>query len=215
MANISDSGGTSAAKPLSAQGLDNKTSEVLLRLYLLKRLQGQLDFYRARVREFDANSGFMVGVGAFIMALSSLIATIGAVEGDAKVAAAMALITALLPAFAALVASFRQLYQWDKQSGLYRDAVLGLEEAKLVMPDDDIFDPRIANAVLNKVVAATEDVFIAEINQWGQIALGKEEEDDDFNKLLRGLDDEDREKEEKQGKKPSSDTDSSNVSGVG
>ena len=174
--------------PVSSYPLDKGTSELLLRIYLQKRIEGQLGFYRSRIREFDSNSGFMVGIGAMIMALSSMISAIGASSSDPKLSPLLALITALLPAMAALIASFRQLYQWEKQASLYRDAALGLQQANLIMPDDDVFDDRTAPLILPRLVTATEEVFIAEINQWGQIALGADGEDDDeLNSMLRRL----------------------------
>lgn len=161
--------GTVKVPPLSAQPLDVRTSDLLLRVYLKKRLQGQIDFYRNRVREYDTNANFIMVMGAAIMAVSAVVSTWGAAENSAL----LALITALLPAVAALIASFRQLYQWEKQSTLYRDAIIGLEEAKLITPDDDVYNPKEALAYLGVLVNAAEEVFMAEINQWGQVAMGK------------------------------------------
>ena len=151
------------------------TQEVLLRLYLAKRIDGQLKFYESRVTEFDANIGFMVSLGAGIMAISAIISAIGTTANSAE----LALITALLPALAAFAASLRQLYQWEKQSSLYRDASLGLQETRLLVPDWDQFDMRTAPAIVPSLVRATEEVFMAEINQWGQIALGLDKQEQD------------------------------------
>lgn len=167
--------GTVKITPLSAQPLDVRTSDLLLRVYLLKRLQGQIDFYRSRVREYDNNAGFMMVMGALIMAISAVVSTLGAAENSPE----LALVTALLPATAALIGSLRQLYQWEKQSSLYRDAILGLEEAKLIAPDDDMYDPKQAPAYLPVLVESAENVFMGEINQWGQVAMGKGDENKD------------------------------------
>lgn len=191
----------SKAKPLSAQPLDLATAEVLLKVYNKMRVDGQLSFYKSRIREYDANAGFMLGMSAVIMGFSSIISAYGALANNPG----FALITTLLPAFAALLASFRQLYQWEKQSVLYRDAMLGLEEARLVMPDDDMFDPRTSAVLLPKLVNVTEEVFVAEMNQWGQIAMGSKDEDednDDLNKLLRSL----RQQDEEAGVDPTTST---------
>jgi hypothetical protein len=89
---------------------------------------------------------------------------------------------------AAFIASLRQLYQWEKQSSLYRDASLGLQETRLLIPDWDQFDARTAPAIVPSLVRATEDVFMAEINQWGQIALGlDQQEQDTLNQALVDL----------------------------
>jgi len=178
--------GISLRKGLSSQPLDLATAEILLKIYNQKRIDGQISFYKSRVREFEANAGFMLGMSALIMGVSSFVSAVGAFANNPG----LALITTLLPAFAALMASFRQLYQWEKQSVLYRDAMLGLEEAKLVMPDDDLFDPRTSGILLPRVVNVTEEVFVAEMNQWGQIALGSKDskdDDDELNHLLRNL----------------------------
>ncbi|MFP4321606.1 MAG: SLATT domain-containing protein, partial [Anaerolineales bacterium] len=149
---------------------DLAAAEVLLRVYEQRRIAGQLAFYKSRIREFDANANLMVILGAVIMAVSSVISTYGAAANSAEIA----LVTALLPAIAALVASFRSLYQWEKQASLYRDASLGLREALLILPDDDLFKKNEAKTTLIELVDATETVFEAEINQWGQIAMGLE-----------------------------------------
>lgn len=164
---------------------DLDASDALLRLYVQKRIQGQLDFYRRRVQEFDANTGFMVSIGAAIMAISAFVSAVGTTLQSPV----LALITAILPAVAALVAGFRQLYQWEKQSALYRDASLGLQEALLIMPDEDVYDKRSAKVVYETLVRSAEDVFMAEINQWGQIALGltSREDQDRLNQALRDI----------------------------
>lgn len=172
------------AVPAGQRPHDSQTQEALLHLYLEKRVDGQLKFYESRINEYEGNVGFMVSMGALIMALSAFISAIGTTYNSPF----LALTTALLPAVAAVVASMRQLYQWEKQSALYRDARLGLEEAKLLMPDLDLFDKRTAPVIFPRLVAATEGVFTAEINQWGQIALGEDEEGEDaLNQALREL----------------------------
>lgn len=162
----------------------------LLDVYLEKRIAGQRQFYKARIREFDGNSGLMITVGAAIMAISAVLSAAGATVQSPEIA----FVTAILPAFAALVASFRSLYQWERQSALYRDAMLGLEEAQLLMPDRDIYDAKQAAAILPTLVRTTEQVFEAEINQWGQIAMQKDsdQQQDDLNRALQDLADTER-----------------------
>jgi len=172
---------TDTQKLPSQRHHDSEATDALLKIYLKKRIDGQLRFYQARIKEYDANSGFMVSVGAFIMAVGAVISAIGTTNNSAE----LALITALLPALAAMIAALRQLYQWEKQSSLYRDAELGLQEATLLMPDMDMYDPRTAPAILPSLVRASEKVFTSEINQWGQIALGEDvEEADALNTAL-------------------------------
>lgn len=158
--------------------LDNETSAVLTRVYLARRLQYQLEYYRAKEREFVTSSDQAFRAGAIIMTITSLLAALG-VSGDAP--PGLRLLTAILPAAAALVASFRALYQWDRQAQLYKDSALGLERAKLVLPDLDQVDTKTAAQVFPKLVEATEIVFEDEVNQWGQIAMGDEESEAEAN----------------------------------
>jgi hypothetical protein len=176
--------------PPSKRPHDVDSSELLMNIYLEKRLDGQKQFYLSRVKEFQSNSNFMVRIGAILLFASAVLSGLGAYFSNPYIA----FMTAILPTFASLVASMRQLYQWDKQASLYRDAVIGLDEAKLSLPDLDIFDRRTANVVLPTLVKATEEVFISEINQWGQIALGLKDQEgqDALNARLQELKEEDR-----------------------
>lgn len=180
----------SGVKPPAKRPHDADSSNILMNVYLQKRLQGQKKFYLSRVREFQANSNFMVRMGAILLFSSTLFGALGTYFSSPF----LAFVSALLPAFASLVASMRQLYQWDKQASLYRDAVIGLDEAYLSMPDMDIYDPRSADVVLPNLVKSTEDVFISEINQWGQIALGLKDKEgqDALNARLNELKEEDK-----------------------
>lgn len=167
-----------------------ETYQTLLEIYIKKRVEGQQAFYENRYKEFDTNSAFMVAVSAAIMAASTILSALGVYTQTAL----MAFGTAILPAFATLVAALRQLYQWEKQSALYKDASLGLQEALLIMPDRDTFDPRTANVITPHLIKTAEEVFTSEINQWGQIALGLEDQqsEDALNQRLRDLEVEDR-----------------------
>ncbi len=164
-----------AAAVRRSQGpLDNETSAVLTRIYLARRLEYQQDYYRAKEREFINSSDAAFRAGAIIMSLTSVLAAVGT-TGTAPTS--LSLLTAILPAAAALVASFRSLYQWDRQAQLFKDTALGLERAKLVLPDMDQVDTDTAATVFPELVATTELVFEDEVNQWGQIALGDEDKD--------------------------------------
>ncbi|MEO0561512.1 MAG: SLATT domain-containing protein [Chloroflexota bacterium] len=154
--------------------LDNETSAVLTRVYLARRLEYQLDYYRAKEREYTRSSDAAFKAGAIIMTITSLLAALG-VNGDAP--SGIRLLTAILPALAALVASFRSLYQWDQQAQLFKDTALGLERAKLVLPDMDQVDTKTAANIFPELVSTTELVFEDEVNQWGQIALGAEDKE--------------------------------------
>lgn len=160
----------------SAAPLDAKTADLLTRMYLARRLDYQISFYQSRIREFDKNADMMFRWGAFVMALSSLIAAINLGADEGGIAPFLRLLTALLPALAALIASFQQLYQWERQAGIYRDSILGLEEARLIVPDLDELTPEKSLNVYDALIERAEQVFRAEVNQWGQITRDEKED---------------------------------------
>ncbi len=159
------------AKPPQRANLDARTAEVLTRIYLNKRLGYQMGWYQARMTENDYNDGTMFKTAAWVMAVSSVLAMGGAISDYPL----LPLLTALLPPVAALLASFRSLYQWDKQNSVYHDTVLGLEEAMLELPDMDDLDPNTAFTKYPQLVRMAESAFEKEAQQWGQIAAGQEE----------------------------------------
>lgn len=144
--------------------------DLLFRIYMEKRVESQVDFYQSRIRENELNSDFTFTTGAFIMTLSSLIATLSA--GGAMLG--LSLIAAILPAIAALLASFRQLYGWDQQITIYRDSKLGLQRARLLAPDDDKVGEVDLVEIFPQLVVASEEVFTSEVSQWGQFIAEKE-----------------------------------------
>lgn len=162
---------------LDAQPHSPEDLALLFNIYLEKRLQGQLTFYESRIRENDLNSDFTFTLGTFIMTLSSLLATISA----SAAIPLLALISAVLPALSALLAAFRQLYGWDRQSAIYRDAVLGLEKIRLLAPDDDRLPFSDITPIFPRVVMTSEAVFTAEVNQWGQIFTASAEQEEAQN----------------------------------
>ncbi|MCB9452131.1 MAG: SLATT domain-containing protein [Anaerolineaceae bacterium] len=144
--------------------------DLLFRIYMDKRLESQVGFYKSRIRENELNSDFTFVFGAGIMTLSSLIATLSA-GGNYPL---LSLIAALLPAVAALLASFRQLYGWDQQITIYRDSNLGLQRARLLAPDDDQLEKADLMQLFPQLVVATEEVFTSEVSQWGQFIAEKD-----------------------------------------
>lgn len=147
--------------------------QLLFQLYKDRRIEGQLEFYENRSRENALNSDFTFTLGTFVMTLSSLLATISA----SAAIPVLALISAILPAFSALLAAFRQLYGWDRQSAIYRDAVLGLEKILLMTPDDDRLPYTDVTSIFSKLIMSSEAVFTAEVSQWGQIVLAAQQGD--------------------------------------
>src|SRR5690606_10324704 len=102
--------------------LDQRTGEMLARVYLARRIEYQIKYYEQRIRDNDEKSDLFFRLGALVMTASSLFAALNTQSPSAEL---NVLITAL-PAVAALIASFRQMYQWERQAALYRDTVFGL-----------------------------------------------------------------------------------------
>lgn len=151
--------------------------EFLFKLYLQKRLGSQTKFYESRVRENELNSNFTFTAATLVMTLSSLFATIGASDPGGSMRW-LVFLSAVLPAFAALLAGFRQLYGWDRQVAIYRSAKLGLERAALIVPDNDLISESDIAEVYPRLIASTELVLTNEVNQWGQFLLDKEKQNE-------------------------------------
>ncbi len=161
--------------------LDSKTADLLLRVYLERRVQYQLRYYRTKMQEYGQNSDSIFRFNALIMAATSFLAAIGT-QGD--IPGWVRLLTAILPAIAAGAGSLRELYQWDRQIALYRDTTLGLERSLLGVPDAEVRAVDDALAVYPKLVVSAEQVFSDEVSQWGQIAMGPDEDEEDEEAFL-------------------------------
>lgn len=185
-----------AAQPVP---LDPKTAQVLMRIYMTKRINYQSEWYKNRNLENDYNASFTLRWAALIMAVSTVAASSSFFATDPETSAWLSTLTALLPPLAALIAAFRELYQWERQSNVYQDTILGLEEAKLILPDEYITDSTSPSAekqdasteaeatpetyqIYARLVKEAEAVFEKEANQWGQITLEKTDDTDIFNK---------------------------------
>jgi len=167
---------------LNSSTLTAQEAKLLTALYLAQRVNYQSDFYERRKDEFTFNSEVMLWMSAIIMGLSAILSAYSITSDNAF----WAFLTALLPAFAAAIAAFRTLYQWDSQAALYDDSWYGLQEARLEVPDPDAIDsdeeyleyfPRLVNK--------TEQVLQQEAAQWGQL-VGSRTPDDE---LITGDDD--------------------------
>jgi SMODS and SLOG-associating 2TM effector domain 1 len=158
------------APDLDNEPLGREEVDILYQIYMEKRVAAQISFYESRMRENQLNADFTFTVGALVMTLSSLIATVSASGGLPF----LSLISAILPAFAALLGSFRQLYGWERQTSIYRDSLLGLERVKLIAPDNDRVASSDLVSIYPELVASSETVFTGEVNQWGQFIQEKE-----------------------------------------
>lgn len=159
--------------------LDAPTAEYLTHLYLRRRLNYQIDYYGKRVKEYDKNSFFLFRAGALIMAFSTFLAAIN----TAVTSAELNILIAVLPALAALISGFRQLYNWDRQAALYRDTIFDLEESRLLLPDLDQLTAQAALQIYPQLVVSAEKVFEDEVNQWGKIARGKTRDGQEIDQI--------------------------------
>jgi hypothetical protein len=171
---------------LDKQGHSATDVDLLYRIYLDKRIQSQMNFYESRVWENDRNADFTFTLGGLVMTISALIATVSATGNRPE----LALLSAVLPAFAALLASFRQLYGWERQSNIYRDSLLGLERVRLIAPDNDRVRVADLGKIFPQLVNSSESVFHGEVSQWGQFVAEKDKpnaELDAGNRSLKSL----------------------------
>lgn len=134
-------------------------------LYLDRRLDEQLHFYRQRIAEFNYNSNALLVLSALIMGVSTVMSVIS-LSADHPVAMLM---TAILPAIATALASFRAVYQWERQKALYDDTILELRRARSELPDLDHINHEQYNTSFPTLVKQSEEVFQGEASQWGQL----------------------------------------------
>jgi hypothetical protein len=139
----------------------NKLSEAdakyLGEIYRQKRYQAQIDFYDARISEYNYNSNLMFYVSSSLMIFSGLLSTLNLMIGPAR---ELSVFVTLLPALAALLGAFNQIYDWDRQASLYVDAYARLArlDGMSIGNHDDLLD----------FVGKAEFVFRSEGDQWGQ-----------------------------------------------
>jgi hypothetical protein len=166
---------------------DQQDVDMLYRIYAEKRIESQKNFYKSRIKENNKNADFTFSTGAFVMTVSSLVATVSASIQDPFWTPALTVLSAMLPAFAALLASFRQLYGWERQASIYRDALLGLERVNLLAPDNDRISAADLRQIYPKLVTESETVFTGEVSQWGQFVVSADQKIDKGDLALQAL----------------------------
>jgi hypothetical protein len=134
-------------------------------LYIQQRIDYQDDYYERRIAEYRFNSDIMLWITAGLMGVSTVISSYSVVT-DQPI---YAFLTALLPAFAAAVSAFRSLYQWQRQAQIYEGTWLGLQRARLALPDEDFLDSGEYAYYFPELVHQTESVLRKEASQWGQL----------------------------------------------
>ncbi len=134
-------------------------------LYIQQRIDYQDDYYQRRITEYRFNSDIMLWVTATLMGVSTVLSSYSVVTNKPI----YAFLTALLPAFAAAVSAFRALYQWQRQAQIYEGTWLGLQRARLALPDEDFLSEGDYARYFPELVQQTESVLRKEASQWGQL----------------------------------------------
>lgn len=134
-------------------------------LYIQQRVEYQDSYYKRRIAEYRFNSDIMLWITAGLMGVSTVISSYSVVSNRPV----FAFITALLPSCAAAVAAFRALYQWGRQAQIYEGTWLGLQRARLSLPDEDFLEEGDYARFFPELVQQTEGVLRREASQWGQL----------------------------------------------
>ena len=164
---------------LNRKSHDVQDVDLLLRIYMNKRFLSQVNFYISRVRENFQNSDFTFAVTALTMTISSLVAVISATVREPFWTPFLTVLSAILPAFAALMFSFRHLYGWDRQINYYKDALAATETIRLIVDDEEIQKQGAISRIFPIFVINSEAIFDAEASQWGSKPVLTSESDID------------------------------------
>ena len=134
-------------------------------MYIQHRYDRQMAWYEERIGEFEDNSSFAALVSGILLAVTAIISAFSVlVTGEA-----LQILVTVIPSAAATFMSAQQIYGWDRQVSLYEDTRSRLKDlrGRLKLDNPDIENEReVADAI-----AACEQVFAGESDQWGQDVL--------------------------------------------
>lgn len=145
---------------------DSANADTLFHQYFKQRVEYMAGFYKNRTEENENLAGQAFRAGAFLMSISTLVAAMGTLRPENPY---ITLITAIIPAIVAFIGAFGELYNWQGDAAIYRDALLGIEEAKLMVPLMDRATADEIKVVYPKFVSRIEDVIGQEHSRWGSI----------------------------------------------
>lgn len=136
-----------------------------LAFYRLCRIEDQLKYYDGRRLEYDRAVSQLGGASAVVLALgASSAALAGASVGRFEIWAVLA---AVFPAIATVLAAYGALYAFEHQMKVYADALKAVRRIDREPPDlEAARDPA---SLLREYVERTEDIFRREQGQWGQL----------------------------------------------
>ncbi len=142
--------------------------EFLTYIYRERRLQAQTTWYRNRKQEFEYNSNFAMLISALFVSAVGLIGALSAQLTDNFI---IQLLPTALPALAAALAAFHQVYGWDRQQRVYDDTVAQLRGASAKLTYGEGPDRK---SYFVETIQACEQVFASESDQWGQGLIDQE-----------------------------------------
>jgi hypothetical protein len=138
----------------------------LLELYARCRLDDQLGYYKGRAHMYERATAQLAFCSAVVLVAGSTAAALaGKQVAQAEVWAVLA---AVFPAVATVLAAFGGLFAFDRQAKLYDDAAKALQRLKRDAPDLAVEQDPVE--ALRAYVERVEDVFRREQAQWGQFA---------------------------------------------
>lgn len=166
--------------PLSRQDLETRYE-----IFQQFALEDQRNYYKSTVRRYRNAAGqvnfirallaLLTGVASalatyFISANPTCAATDAPPECGGLIAltSTLAILSIILPALAALFGTLADLYQWDRLTKIYAEAVLNIELADAQSPEIEITDDVRYRAAYLAYTEGTLSVMNDESSQWGQ-----------------------------------------------
>ncbi len=166
--------------PLSRQDLETRYE-----IFQKFALEDQRNYYKSTVRRYRNAAGqvnfirallaLLTGVASalatyFISAHPTCAATDAPPEcgGLITLTSTLAILSIILPALAALFGTLADLYQWDRLTKIYDEAVLNIELADAQSPEIEITNDIEYRAAYLAYTEGTLSVMHDESSQWGQ-----------------------------------------------
>jgi hypothetical protein len=139
--------------------------EQFLDLYRDGRVRDQLDYYDARVAEYERAHGQVVTISAALAALAGVAGALAAADafGQRPLWAALGV---ALPALATACTAYDALYAFQHQARLFQDAAELLDGARAAEPDPaEAADDQARSGY----VATVEGILVTESGHWRQL----------------------------------------------
>jgi ABC-type transport system involved in cytochrome bd biosynthesis fused ATPase/permease subunit len=139
--------------------------EQFLNLYQHARLRDQLKFYDSRRKEFQHARAQLLNIGTALAILAGIAGLLAAFDDRRR--PVWATLAVIFPVLATAVTAYSNLYAFDQQARLYRDAASRVDEALATAPDPS--DLASGETVIPTFVDTVESIFMAEQGQWKQL----------------------------------------------